>query len=287
MFALEVVLRPASRREILLVMTALSLVLITLVTVPSQDRSTPDATVRGFFAEIDGGNLGRAARYVKGGQPDRFKDGIESIKSGSYAISGLSVTVNGNRASARYTIVGGANDIKESLKLVRQSKIWLIDPPTKEEAKKLVGGSYALLLANPEVGGTLFTEAKAAALRAQCISNMKQHCMATIMFAVDNNDVLALKDSNFRSKVQDYAKSSSLWRCPAAKSEPHPYSFNDKLSGKRFEQIKHPAKTVMFYEGKNGKLNFRHDGKAVVGFVDGRASAIAPAEAKSLLWTAG
>ena len=40
----------------------------------------------------------------------------------------------------------------------------------------------------------------------------------------------------------------------------------------------------MIYEGKNGKLDFRHEGKATVGFADGHAKLIDAQGAKKLRW---
>jgi prepilin-type processing-associated H-X9-DG protein len=46
-----------------------------------------------------------------------------------------------------------------------------------------------------------------------------------------------------------------------------------------------PAKTVMIYEGKAGKLDYRHNGRAVVGFMDGHCKLINADEAAGLIWT--
>jgi len=46
--------------------------------------------------------------------------------------------------------------------------------------------------------------------------------------------------------------------------------------------ISDPANTVLVYEGKDGKLNFHHNGRAAVAFADGRARLIGGAEAKNL-----
>ena len=41
----------------------------------------------------------------------------------------------------------------------------------------------------------------------------------------------------------------------------------------------------MIYEGANGKLVFRHDGKACIGFADGHAKLVTAEGAKKLRWT--
>lgn len=49
-------------------------------------------------------------------------------------------------------------------------------------------------------------------------------------------------------------------------------------------KVPQPAATVMIYEGEHGKLNFRHDGKATVGFVDGHVKLVDAEAAKPLRW---
>ena len=66
-----------------------------------------------------------------------------------------------------------------------------------------------------------------------------------------------------------YCKSERLFHCQSDKSGAVSYSFNVNLQGLKASAVKFPAKTVMLYEGKGGKLEYRHDGKAAVGFADG------------------
>jgi len=40
----------------------------------------------------------------------------------------------------------------------------------------------------------------------------------------------------------------------------------------------------MFYDGKDGKLDFPHDGKATVSFTDGHVTMVDAEGAKKLLW---
>lgn len=62
------------------------------------------------------------------------------------------------------------------------------------------------------------------------------------------------------------------------------YAFNTNLNGAELKDIKAPADTVLLYEGREGKLSFRHDGKANVAFVDGHVMAITAEDAKELIW---
>lgn len=63
-----------------------------------------------------------------------------------------------------------------------------------------------------------------------------------------------------------------------------PYALNENLVGLKQEQIAKPAETVLFYDGADGKLDFRHDGKANVVFVDGHVESLGPDDVTKLIW---
>jgi prepilin-type processing-associated H-X9-DG protein len=62
------------------------------------------------------------------------------------------------------------------------------------------------------------------------------------------------------------------------------YAFNEHLVNVWPHKITKPKQTVMIYEGKSGKLEFRHDGKANVAFADGHVETIGPDDVKKLIW---
>jgi hypothetical protein len=63
------------------------------------------------------------------------------------------------------------------------------------------------------------------------------------------------------------------------------YHFNEQLLGKDPEDIKRPDLTVAFYMGKADDLDFRYDGKTIVGYVDGRIRILDRQETANLKWT--
>jgi prepilin-type processing-associated H-X9-DG protein len=81
-----------------------------------------------------------------------------------------------------------------------------------------------------------------------------------------------------------YIKNESIFKCPSDASGAVSYSFNANLAGVKLAKVSAPAETVMIYEGKNGKLDFRHEGKAAVGFADGHAKLVNAEGAKKLHW---
>ncbi len=62
------------------------------------------------------------------------------------------------------------------------------------------------------------------------------------------------------------------------------YQFNGNLSGLKTNEVKTPAQTVLFYEGRNETPVFRYDGRAAICFTDGHVALVSPEEAKDLIW---
>ena len=118
-----------------------------------------------------------------------------------------------------------------------------------------------------------------------CQSNLKQVALAFMMLASDNDDTLKCTPSDWVEKAMPYMKDRSRLHCPDAPGDDVSYSFNPKLAGLRVMDVQSPADTVLVYEGKDGKLDFRHDGKASVAFLDGHVKQVDEAQANSLRWT--
>jgi prepilin-type processing-associated H-X9-DG protein len=91
--------------------------------------------------------------------------------------------------------------------------------------------------------------------------------------------------------LKPYVANNAVYICPSDKA-PYlqtdgvktSYSFNANLEGVSVASVKNSSQVVLFYEGKNGKLNFRHNGKASVAFVDGKTTLVSEKEAHSLRW---
>lgn len=121
----------------------------------------------------------------------------------------------------------------------------------------------------------------------------------------------ALLDQNWQKALYPYAKTPVIFFCPlrvellgaetpetAARRARHdklmadfgmakagePYALNENLVGLKQLDIAKPSQTVLLYEGRDAKLDFRHDGKANVAFCDGHVVAVGPEEAKKLIW---
>jgi len=253
------------------------------------DQSTPENTISGLIKAFEAGDMKAAASFVKGGKTDGdFKVFEEMLKQEApkLTFSDLKVDVKGDKASASLKLTFSAKNqpapqtIDDSVDLVQESGRWLIVPPTGIPSGPSIVASLAYALTHPE----MLQHAKGAAQTTSCLSNMKQVCLSVIMFATDNDDILKLKADAWKAKVMPYCKNEGIFHCPQDTTKGVSYSLNPNLAGKSMTAIKKPAQTVLVYEGKKMKLDFRHEGKACVGFADGHVKLFTPEEAKVLRW---
>ena len=102
------------------------------------------------------------------------------------------------------------------------------------------------------------------------------------MYTNDHHDKYMPKGSDVHKALLPYSRNKGLWNCPET-GKPA-YTFNAKLLGVAATTITRPAQTVMLYEGKNGKLDFRHNGSASVCFTDGHARLVDKTAAAKTRW---
>jgi prepilin-type processing-associated H-X9-DG protein len=257
----------------------------------AQDRSTPEATVRTFLAAFERGDLRQAATCVKGvrmtpAQLDFFSQEVKKDPV-SFALTNATTTLNGASATVAGKVAvknprqSGSESFATQTSLESSGGTWMIlANPAKAQADKgtdVVNG-LAYMLTEPKV----MTMAKSSAEAVACLSNVKQLCTGVLMLNEDNGEVLKLSPATFKKSVMPYVKNASLFSCPVGGAAS--YSFNANLAGVRQTNIRSVAETVMIYEGKNGKLDFRHDGKAAVGFADGHAKLVNATGAQKLRW---
>jgi prepilin-type processing-associated H-X9-DG protein len=179
----------------------------------------------------------------------------------------------------------------DSLLVVEDGVVYRIDI-----AKMEVTGSVTYRASAQKAGvpGELMPVLKQAREKAQlasCTSNMKQLCLAALMYAQDWDETLP--NENWPKDLEPYIGNTTLFRCPAA-PERIGYALNAALAAGKMGDVKNPAETVFFFEadvpddvafgGPEAVLQEpRHADRIVVGFVDGHARAMEPAEVVKLL----
>jgi prepilin-type processing-associated H-X9-DG protein len=254
------------------------------------DLSTPEATVNSFVAALSAADFSAAARCVKGGKPDaNFSEITKQFKQSPFTVSveDLKVKVNGDKADATYVLVitsqGGKSEKSpepDTIQLERIDSNWLIVPADSPTSRSPLGG-IAKLTTDPEM---VTRQMKGSAQAAVCMSNLKQLCTGFMMLAADNDDVFKVKADSWKKAVMLYIKNEKIFFCPSDKSGAVSYSINPAMVGKSQTAVELVAETVLLYEGKKGKLDFRHEGRAAVGFADGHVRLVNQEEAKKLRW---
>ena len=137
--------------------------------------------------------------------------------------------------------------------------------------------SIAGILQSPKV----FETSREQARSESCKSNLKQIALGAILLE-QKQGALKITPQNFKTKLLQYLRVGTF-RCPSV-SGGESYSFNGNLTGLSADALINPSRIVMFYEGKNGQLDFRHDGKTNVAFADGHVQTVSREEAKTLRW---
>jgi prepilin-type processing-associated H-X9-DG protein len=137
---------------------------------------------------------------------------------------------------------------------------------------------------NPTQRGPSTASSSTSTTADACLKNAKQLALGIMMFCADNNDKIQMSAGDWAKKIQPYVKDMKIFTCPDDRSGESSYSFNGALTGKSQASIVELANTVLVYEGKNGQLDFRHGGRAVVALADGHAKLVSKDEATKLLW---
>lgn len=166
-------------------------------------------------------------------------------------------------------------------------------PPKKNSAAKIVlivlacvfGGGIVVIAILAAILFPVFQKVRENARVASCQSNVKQIELGMLQYTQDHNDTFPKSAAAYKDAIFPYLQSEQLFHCPSDQGGPVDYAMNTKLQGVSTDKIAHPEAVVAVYEGKNQTLNFRHNGKAVVGFADGHVVEVPEAQAGSLKWT--
>ncbi len=113
--------------------------------------------------------------------------------------------------------------------------------------------------------------------RTHCLSNIKQLMTATLIYSSDYDDRM-IAGPDVSVALMPYIKNADVFRCA---NTGMPFALNSKVLGVEIGLVVDPAKTVVFYEGVNEVLEFRHGGAANVAFLDGHARGVKPSDSIS------
>ena len=155
----------------------------------------------------------------------------------------------------------------------------------------IVSGLFVLML--PIFAAMLFpalAKAKGRAQAVQCLNNVRQLGLAVRIYASDNSNTFPPAET-WCDAITTYVGSTKVYQCSARPGLRCAYAFNDKLSGKKDDEVNPQA--VMIFESDAGwnassgselLAQNRHLGRVVIGFADGSVRQVSPAELGSLRW---
>lgn len=289
--------------QFLIPMLAICTPLTNQTTKPAIDISTPERTIATFLnaasrndfptmrrCTLARGTSTKAAKFfANGGAGFAFAkvQVVEKQRSGETATVAVTFKVS---AAAPPTTA------EETISLTKQADGWKIDylasmafsskSPQPENGPSGVIAMLAAFAEGNEMQLNAFTTARERARSIWCLSNCKQLGLAAMMYVADYDDVFP-PSVKWDSAVEPYFKNRAFLSCPLDKRGSISYSMNPALAGATATQVLYPAETVLFYDGKDGKFNFRHQGKAAVTFADGHGELIDPARAATVRWNPG
>lgn len=257
----------------------------------AQDLATPESAVRSFLAGFCGGDLDKCVACIENAKYNSAFDAFgKDLKKHplSYTVGDVQTQLDADKATVRMTgtvsdPTGTLQKFSSVVKLHKGDGGWHIIPDKEAAAQRNPEdpvNAIACSLIEPHT----LTRANDMARMASCLSNLKQIALGVLMLVQDSDEKYAVKADSYKRTIMPYIKNDKVFHCPSDDGDIVSYSFNPHIAGVSLAKINLPASTVMVYEGKAGKLNFKHAGKAGVAFADGHVRMISETDAKSLRW---
>ena len=137
----------------------------------------------------------------------------------------------------------------------------------------------------PEDVSEAYVHARENARRSACNSNLRQLATAQLMYATDYDERMQ-PAATWPQATEPYVRNLDLFICPSDRpgsmQSPWPlsYGMNDALTGRQLGDIAVPAEVPSLMDataiaGDPARMvEFRHEGAAVVSFVDGHVMAL-------------
>jgi prepilin-type processing-associated H-X9-DG protein len=256
------------------------------------DLSTPEATVRSFIWAFNNGDLAQARRCVAQAAPIEELQPLQEMlgrQMGKYAVLSLKdlrTYTQQNNAIATFwldfVITAKITDFigsSERLRLRRDNNDWLIVPVQDGKApfwesppRPMMEDVMDMFIAKMRDGGAILSESQFS----QCQSQLKQLGLGAMQYAQDFDEVFPSHEE-WQKDIMPYIRNADLLHCPKDAENPNSYSFNTDMGNFALAQVKAPTQTILIYEGKDRKFDFRHqvgeEKLTNILFVDGHLKA--------------
>lgn len=266
---------------------------------PPLDLSSPAAALSSFRQALKSLDLRRAVACVAGAKWDAQLEQYEQMAKQAKGFLADTLAQVSLAAETQFAVNGDKAVGTQQLTFVRENADWKIVGVTPEggNPKNMDIGTLAYMLAHPE----WMIQGRGRAVESTCLSNLKQLSLGAFQLAQDSDEKFAItrmaklqpkaEGNDPRNQVAAsmagilaYVRSTRIFACPGGDQIANAYSFNTALDDVAIAEIPLPAQTVLFYEGKDRNLDFRHNGKTAVAFADGHCVMVSPEDAKQLIW---
>jgi hypothetical protein len=269
----------------------LVVLLASLAAVPASslaDQSTPDGAIRAFLDAVQRNDFRSAANCVHEADPGADYSRLRSLVKGAgidFDIKSSRVET-GDRVARVFVEVRFTSrdpdmvrESKEEIEMRRVSRDWRIVVPKFAGRDGLVLELARNVLDESERRGGSKPSTDTADERARLSqSNVRELVRATLKWAINHRG--RFMEADWKDKIDGDVKPGTF-RVPGTRDE---YRFNGRLRGVRLTDIDRPGDTILVYDGDDYKLRFRHNGRAVVGLVNGSVRLVTEAEARRLRW---
>lgn len=148
-----------------------------------------------------------------------------------------------------------------------------------------VGAMCIVLLIVAAILFPVFAQARLAAQKTACLSNVKQLGIGHLMYASDFDDRNAPAEGWNRS-IMPYVKAEQTFTCPLLKEEGGSgYAMNQALGGFDGKKLKAVDQTILLFESRDTTLGAtggegdlclpgRHSGSNAIGYADGHVKSV-------------
>lgn len=142
-----------------------------------------------------------------------------------------------------------------------QGPAFPVDPPAPKKNNTVLWVILILVVGGLCFGGVIlaailfpvFSQARFAAQRTECLSNMKQVGIAHLIYSADNNDRFPL-GPNWAQATAKYVSNMDAMRCPIAAKEHGPsavgFGFNREMAGVDIVKITDVPHTILLFESQ-------------------------------------
>ncbi len=92
----------------------------------------------------------------------------------------------------------------------------------------------------------VFSRARGKAVETSCLSNIKQICMATLMYVGDYDELMPPGDGPWGETLQPYMKNYQILACPLEPNYNPGFAMNFWLGGESLSNVDYVAQVVMY-----------------------------------------